>query len=630
MKLKEFILVPEERDRGIQEVRMKRLGQVVCLVGPNGSGKSRVLGILETMLRTDPSKYQKAEKLHSDLQKAIGRMTQKREDVTSQKMQLKQVSEDVVRLQHRYSSKIEQPIPLTKLVPENVVLSKYGDYSENEIRKSIDNFQTFLSDGGSPLAVVRVLDGMARSAYQASLDKESATEFEVGAAMFNETKKLISIFSKLDLGYIKQGIGVIPTIDNLVFNSADLSPGQQLLLYYAICLVHTTAVRMKFGPNKGNHLTLQGSIVIIDEPELHLHTSAVINFIARLREVVGDDGQIWIATHSVPLVASLKYGELWLVEDSKVVSPTIESTPRAVAALVGNEHVDKFYAVIQQPWKYAAERFIIQCLSRPSAVEHSEADPQTQTLTEVFSKRSISGGKIRVLDIGAGKGRLAHEIKKQFNGIDLQNIIYSAVEPNISLHSQLRDSAEGMNVTGCYESVYDSALDDCEKYDIILMCNVLHEILPDNWSRELSRIRALANPETGALIVAEVRFMKNGELPNPVGFIVLEETELALLFNVDEAECTNYIERTAHAGKLLLFEIPIMKYSVTPTSVMNTLERVSVRSMEVVDNIRNMSKMESAEEGRRYAYYSQLYINSMIGLRNASKNSQPVYGYRTL
>jgi predicted ATPase len=74
-----------------------------------------------------------------------------------------------------------------------------------------------------------------------------------------------------------------------------LSDGQKVLIQFAVAL-HA---------QKGK---LDNTVFIMDEPENHLHPSALVEFFDALGEVA-NNSQFWIATHSVPLLAYLVHKE---------------------------------------------------------------------------------------------------------------------------------------------------------------------------------------------------------------------------------------------------------------------------------------------------------------------------------
>jgi predicted ATPase len=70
---------------------------------------------------------------------------------------------------------------------------------------------------------------------------------------------------------------------------SNLSDGQKILLQ--LCLaIHC------------QQESLEDLVLFLDEPENHLHPSVIIETIERIKEEVSN-GQIWISTHSIPLLS---------------------------------------------------------------------------------------------------------------------------------------------------------------------------------------------------------------------------------------------------------------------------------------------------------------------------------------
>ncbi|WP_374759976.1 AAA family ATPase [Acidithiobacillus thiooxidans] len=55
----------------------------------------------------------------------------------------------------------------------------------------------------------------------------------------------------------------------------------------------------------------------MDEPENHLHPSAVIDLLDAIKEQ-NPHGQIWIATHSIPLLSHYDEGSIWYVDEGSI------------------------------------------------------------------------------------------------------------------------------------------------------------------------------------------------------------------------------------------------------------------------------------------------------------------------
>ena len=88
------------------------------------------------------------------------------------------------------------------------------------------------------------------------------------------------------------------------------------------------------------------------------------------------------------------------------------------------------------------------------------------------------------LDFGAGKGRLFEQIKTDYNF--LNNINYSALEPQTEFHPKLKDLG-AKNIYTTYNELPKNT------FDFILLCNVLHEIPVDDWEDNLNKIISALN-----------------------------------------------------------------------------------------------------------------------------------------
>ena len=87
-----------------------------------------------------------------------------------------------------------------------------------------------------------------------------------------------------------------PSLFGLPLNRMQLSPGQQYLLRMCIAL-HCNKVS-------------DNSILLLDEPETHLHPDALLNLINELHTHFQLE-QIWIATHSVALLSMFNASSIW-------------------------------------------------------------------------------------------------------------------------------------------------------------------------------------------------------------------------------------------------------------------------------------------------------------------------------
>ena len=79
------------------------------------------------------------------------------------------------------------------------------------------------------------------------------------------------------------------TLFNKRIFEANLSDGQKILLQLAVA-IHAQGGKLK------------EAIILLDEPENHLHPSAAIEVIGKIIHEI-PEGQIWISTHNISIIA---------------------------------------------------------------------------------------------------------------------------------------------------------------------------------------------------------------------------------------------------------------------------------------------------------------------------------------
>ena len=102
------------------------------------------------------------------------------------------------------------------------------------------------------------------------------------------------------------------TLNKREFNYLDLSAGEKTLFAYAMLF---------FLLDQNPQLNIRESIILVDEPELHLHPDAEIDLINGLRTAVGEKGQLFIATHSLNILSALRYEEIFSESEVSRVQP---------------------------------------------------------------------------------------------------------------------------------------------------------------------------------------------------------------------------------------------------------------------------------------------------------------------
>jgi energy-coupling factor transporter ATP-binding protein EcfA2 len=144
-----------------------------------------------------------------------------------------------------------------------------------------------------------------------------------------------------------------------------LSDGQKVILQLCVAL-------------HAQKSELENSIFLLDEPENHLHPSAAIDLLKMLYESTGNS-QIWIATHSIPLLAYVASEEpmsLWYV-DGGAVSSAGRHPEIVLESLLGNEdRLGQLNAFTSLPAQLAVVNYAMESLLPPTILGGGADDPQ--------------------------------------------------------------------------------------------------------------------------------------------------------------------------------------------------------------------------------------------------------------
>lgn len=379
--------------------------------------------------------------------------------------------------------------------------------------------------------------------------------------------------------------------DGIPFDIEKLSPGQRTLLAYAILFYFLDI-------NANNNLS--ESIIIVDEPELNLHPEAQIKLIDSLRKVISEKGQIWIATHSLHILAHINYNEIFMVKDGELFSPQSSLPSKIIKDLViYDEHVYELGDVLDSIAGWAFVNFMKQCFQDPETINVSNPkDPQF-----ILFKNYLSNENITLLDFGAGGGRFIKTISELDT---LKNKIqYYAFEINENSINELNSISEIKSVFDKLEKIPDNS------FDCVTMCNVLHEIPIDEWIVSLNKIKSCLK-DNGFLIFIEDRFLPKGEKIQPHGYLILDTKSIRILMNHKKSieikhEDLNYKDR-------IVFNV-FFKSEINPTNK-TLIKAIECLKNESFENIKEMRASNSTDvaHGRKYANETQLYVNSCLAL----------------
>lgn len=647
-----MILKKEElKNLGLSEFQTTRLNNTLALVGKNGSGKTRYLKAIENRLRNIdvvdllegnikflPSQvekiithqknnlnnfrnYREYKKAESELKsKPNNKKLQESFKVIQQKFNAEKSRNpfnqntfdqinNKIRLQTNKRIKVIKPEDFRRLKAgldknsKKTTFQKIIDSASEEIDVDVDEF-SMISD--SALTYLRRLPH--KLAYDDIDTKGDEKKFKnrVSYKRFSLLKSLVDEFLGKTLEWEARTsnvdehddhISIKSTgfwkIDGREFNYNQFSEGEKVLFTYALLL---------FLLNTNPRIRFKESIIIIDEPELNLHPKAQIKLIESLQELIKDEGQLIIATHSLSIVANLQYGSIHLVRDSKLFSPSSTIPFESVDELMGfDEHYNKIVEFLVSTPSWAMINFMGECFEDPEVFEEANKnDPQI----EIFKNIILNNESINILDFGSGKGRLIERIKesektwKRINSYDCFDI-----------KAEYNELVKTIGANKVYNDLSEIPED---QYDLVILVNVLHEIPINEWTKTINTIKKNLKPD-GFLAIIEDTELPVGELPNDHGFLILNKEEMTSLLGKETVFVNSKIERYKNRIICGIIKGDFLK-RIDKNVLISTLEKLKTNSLKSIVEYRKSNKTELSL-GRLYALKANLYVNSELAMK---------------
>ena len=361
------------------------------------------------------------------------------------------------------------------------------------------------------------------------------------------------------------------------------SPGETMLLYMSIFL----------SMQKNNKQ--EKSIIILDEPESHLHPKALLDFIDMLQKNHKTE-TIWIATHSLFVIPKLKFENIIYIKDNTIEKRGSTIYNDLKLCLLGNktEPIETFFSSLSQ-WQYC--EFIAECFTNPEVIDTvNSKDEQIQIFVDFLKSYRDKDITLNILDFGGGSARL---------GLSL-NLIKNEDKPQYEY--EIYDPMP--KYEGKEFKVYTKLDEIKNKYDCIVMMNVLHEIKPTDWFETFNVISSMLK-DNGYLVFVEVSVLTNGEMPNDFGYFVLGEEELKVLCN------TNKIKNNQKSICFILDKTMLSK--ITQNSINETIHHLKEHSISEIKKIKSIVEQEKTaghintiSYARKYAFWTQQYVNAKL------------------
>lgn len=567
--------------KGFKKLDLRGLGSVVLLAGKNGSGKSRLLKLL-TQYQKVQDKNQKGEYLSDEEKEILDYVQPELMGKDGQKIEIKEYT----KINFLNYSQYDVPLQSPDRFPTYVISKAKENLAKCDFEES-------------------ALDALLYLKYLIKhyrYDPDSDEENDLNA--LNELLEAL-------LGQQLTSLDGEPSMFGLPLNEMQLSPGQQYLLRMCIAL-HCNKVK-------------NNSILLLDEPETHLHPDALLNLIYQLQTRFQLD-QIWIATHSVALLSRFNTSDIWHMTEQTAKKLGSKSGPLMGSLLGELSQRVQLQDFIGAPVSFACNEFAYECLWEPPTVPYKRGDPQvTTTLKAVLDDPStqheevLQTGTTVVVDFGVGQGRFLEGVgmdhREQLSRLDYyaydkfdtdketcQAIMckYNIDKTRYYNYSDIQALREELKIKGGATHV--------------LMINVLHEIPPKEWPETFATIASFLRND-GKLILVETEELRYGEKPYMDGFLVVQEPAVKLLLNEIDVRC-DHCEHPYE--RVVRYQIPKkMLLNVDSASVDAAVEEIGRISLEKIYQLRrenNRSKQWLL--GVQLAFWTHQYANVQLFLHS--------------
>lgn len=619
---------------GLESIKMERLGQVVLLAGKNGSGKTRLLNLITSTMKSKPKK----SKIEGDKQ-GLKNTKKQIEDINNQidvyQKSIITLQDENQKLAHEqqiqhlrnqllssnksvdvYNDRLNWNLIETDItdeahtvipfIPKILDIKDCNIFNQNQISQHADSIDKVGIDTLSVGTYARIQTTQVKW-FNATHPDSNVPEEQKEKAIddYLRLKELIKLFLNTELD---RNINGEPTLFGFPLGQANLSDGQKVLIQ--LCLAIYCQQK-----------SLDELILILDEPENHLHPSVIIETIERIMNKT-TNGQIWIATHSIPLLSYFDPSSIWFMENNRL-SYAGAIPEKVLESLLGNENrIAKLQDFISLPGIFALNRHAFESLFHPVSLITDKDDPQTLQIRDEIKKHLSNQDKIRILDYGAGKGRL------------LASVIDNNPEPISKLSIWFDYVAYDTSDTDSNDckAVIDKAFSNSEKryfndmsellthfdkesFDIVIMCNVLHEIAPSNWLNLFSTDGEIPNllNTNGILLLVEDQEMRIGEKAYQSGFILLNTPELKELFSIKEKDSNFGFSDAKEDGRLKAHRIPKEYLTrISSESRTNCIKLLHKNSKEKILSVREDDV--NYKNGKKHGFWIQQYANTGLVL----------------
>lgn len=393
-------------------------------------------------------------------------------------------------------------------------------------------------------------------------------------------RRTASALMGLKLGERSRGAEILPTFgDRAVTDREELSPGQRRLLRWAE-LIHEEVTG------------IEDAILLIDEPETHLHPAALVDVLRRLNSL--GPSQIWIATHSLP-VLSLPISRCVFYVNGGSWRPMRAQMDAALGGLLGPERgVERIVRFLAESRELGFHHFVATALSGDLGGFNSselglESEAKEGELTPVRVLEYATGRSTVLASLWASRARLSCALVDGY--VDRSDEEGEALERVLE-----RINGEG-SLPGYYRSVSAISAKGKREFDLFIANDLGRAQQPGTWVRLFGDLAELID-EQGTLVFLSTGTSFQRGLP-------LGHGELSELFTISaqewQRECAS--GRGSEAGQSWA-KIPAYFLSrVDNESVAKMLERVR---REAIDGLADLETGSFESEYLRGVEFGRL------------------------
>lgn len=387
----------------------------------------------------------------------------------------------------------------------------------------------------------------------------------------------------------------------------EFSPGELMLFYLCILVFYL------------DHLSDTSIILILDEPEIHLHPKALIALMEMLTSSSAVS-QLWVASHSLFIMPLFPFEQIVHFDRNHICPLNRDTYKKIYDELIGLENVD-VYELLKSVENWAYYQFIVENFFLPISKSTAKKDDEQVQKLLTYLESVRTSRPIKVLDYGAGKFRLWDCLKQAIPEQQKRaNLLqYDAFEPFPST-----SNPEGINVYSKETELMSN------HYDVVVLMNVLHEIDPCDWLHTFELIsNTLSND--GVMVFLEVHTLTNGEQPyGQAGYLLLQDPQTKELFShatTVQHSCNK--QEKSNCWIIPKCDLQNITFSNIQMAI-SSLESYCEDMLKKLDDERiklahSANPADSAKiklTGRKYAFLSQQYINAHFANNRLSKSQK--------